>query len=70
MVGFLTMIGYFIVLDDSLQTVALLKMQGYTNREIGQKIERSVPSVERYLKLIRATWSHESSATTRPPEED
>lgn len=48
------------MLDESLANVALLKLQGFTNREIGEKIERSVPSVERYLKLIRETWSNET----------
>ena len=47
------------VLDESLAEVALLKMQGYTNREIGDRIGRSVPTIERYLRLIRTTWTNE-----------
>ncbi len=47
------------VLDDYLANVALLKLQGFTNREIAEQIGRSVPTIERYLKLIRETWSHE-----------
>ena len=44
-------------LDDARREVALLKMQGYKNREIAEKIGKAIPTVERYLKLIRETWS-------------
>ncbi len=44
-------------LDDRLRNVALLRLQGYANDEIAQQVGRSVKSVERYLKLIRETWS-------------
>jgi RNA polymerase sigma factor (sigma-70 family) len=46
-------------LDDHLANVALLKMQGYTNQELAARIGRSVPTVERNLRLIRETWSNE-----------
>jgi RNA polymerase sigma factor (sigma-70 family) len=46
-------------LDDHLANVALLKMQGYTNQELAERIGRSVPTVERNLRLIRETWSNE-----------
>lgn len=57
-------------LNDHLKQVALLKMEGYKNSEIAEKIGRSIPSVERYLKLIRATWTDESnqSESAEPPE--
>ena len=45
-------------------------MQGYSNREIGEKIGRSVPSVERYLKLIRTQWTDEPNESTETPETD
>ena len=61
---------YLNVLSDSLREVALLKMQGHTNREIGDKISRSVPTVERYLRLIRTTWTDEPNDSTRSPEKD
>ena len=48
------------LLNEMHSEVAVLKMQGFSNREISQKIGRSVPSVERYLKKIRAEWSNES----------
>lgn len=42
--------------EGELRTVAVAKMEGYTNEEIARKIGRSVPTVERKLALIRATW--------------
>lgn len=41
---------------DQLRQIAVWKMEGYTNAEIGAKIERAVPTVERKLNLIRTTW--------------
>ncbi len=40
-----------------LRQIAELKMQGYTNAEIADRIERSEPTVERKLKLIRGLWA-------------
>lgn len=39
--------------DDSLREVARLRMEGYSNQEIADRIDRSVKSVERKLRLIR-----------------
>lgn len=47
--------------DDSLRSVALWKMEGYTNREIAEKLGCSVRSVERKLRLIRGTWEREGA---------
>ncbi len=48
------------VLDGAeLRNVAVWKMEGYTNEEIGAKLGRSVGSVERKLRLIRAVWERE-----------
>lgn len=44
-------------LDERLRQVALLRLHGFSNQEIAQKIGRSHKSVERYLKTIRAEWS-------------
>ncbi len=41
--------------DQSLRDVARLRMEGYSNQEIADRIERSVKSVERKLQLIRKT---------------
>jgi RNA polymerase sigma factor (sigma-70 family) len=45
--------------NDELRLIALKKLEGYTNEEIAEKIGRSVPTVERRLRLIRGTWSGE-----------
>jgi DNA-directed RNA polymerase specialized sigma24 family protein len=47
------------VLDPELQTIALLKLEGHTNAEIAAKTGRSVPTVERRLRMIRSTWKRE-----------
>lgn len=44
---------------ENLQETAVLKMQGYTNREIADHFGRSVSYVERKLQLIRRVWSEE-----------
>jgi DNA-directed RNA polymerase specialized sigma24 family protein len=45
--------------DDELVQIALLKLEGCTNREIAGRIDRSLPTVERRLRLIRDTWQKE-----------
>jgi len=42
--------------DDTLQAIAIWKMEGYTNEEIAIKKDCSVRTVERKLRLIRRTW--------------
>ncbi|MEM7557566.1 MAG: sigma-70 family RNA polymerase sigma factor [Planctomycetota bacterium] len=44
-------------LDERQQEIALLKLQGFKNQEIAEKIGRSVKTVERYLKSIREQWN-------------
>ena len=43
-------------LDERLQRVAQLKLEGYKNWEIGQKIQRAEVTVRRYLVEIRELW--------------
>jgi RNA polymerase sigma factor (sigma-70 family) len=45
--------------DAELRQITLLKLEGYNNEEIAGKINRSVPTVERRLRLIRNTWKQE-----------
>ncbi|MBI5759607.1 MAG: RNA polymerase subunit sigma-70 [Planctomycetales bacterium] len=45
--------------DDTLRTVALRKLEGYTNVEIAGLLNCSVAKVERKLKLIRGLWEGE-----------
>jgi len=42
--------------DGQLREIAVWKMEGYTNEEIGKKIDRSIPAVERKLAMIRGFW--------------
>ncbi|MCC7339391.1 MAG: hypothetical protein IT422_30230 [Pirellulaceae bacterium] len=46
-------------MEPRLREVALLKLQGYKNQEIADKIGRSIKSVERYLSTIRQEWAPE-----------
>ena len=42
--------------DDRLKQIALLKLEGYTNPQIAQRVQRSLATVERKLALIRQIW--------------
>jgi DNA-directed RNA polymerase specialized sigma24 family protein len=47
----------FQLLDDSeLRVVALLKMEGYSNEEIAESLDRVPRSIERKLNTIRQIW--------------
>jgi DNA-directed RNA polymerase specialized sigma24 family protein len=45
--------------DGELRSIALWKMEGYTNTEITGKIGKALCTVERRLQLIRDIWSGE-----------
>jgi DNA-directed RNA polymerase specialized sigma24 family protein len=47
--------------DDALRSVAVWKLEGYTNDEIAAKLGRSPATVERKLRLIRDTWEKEAA---------
>ncbi len=50
----------FNLLDDQeLRRNALMKLEGYSNAEIAAEIGRSLPTVERRLKMIREIWKAE-----------
>jgi DNA-directed RNA polymerase specialized sigma24 family protein len=42
--------------DDGLRTIALWKMEAYTNQEIADRLKCSLRRVERKVQLIRAVW--------------
>jgi DNA-directed RNA polymerase specialized sigma24 family protein len=42
--------------DDRLRSIARWKLEGYTNREIAERLGRSEVIVEKKLQLIRAIW--------------
>ena len=49
--------GLFALLPDAeLQSIACLRLEGYSNTEIAAKIGKSVATVERRLREIRACW--------------
>jgi DNA-directed RNA polymerase specialized sigma24 family protein len=52
--------------DATLRSVALWKMEGYTNQEIAAELKLAVPTVERKLARIRATWAKEGPAPEAP----
>ena len=49
--------------DDSLRAVALLRMEGYSNDEVSQRLGFSLRTVARKIELIRRTWADEGGAT-------
>jgi DNA-directed RNA polymerase specialized sigma24 family protein len=42
--------------DEKLRAIAIAKMEGYSNEELGVQLSCSVRSVERKLRLIRDIW--------------
>ncbi len=46
--------------DDSLRSVALAKMEGYTNKQIADRLGCIEQTVERKLRSIRKIWGAES----------
>jgi DNA-directed RNA polymerase specialized sigma24 family protein len=42
--------------DETLRKVALLRMEGFTNEEVADRLGCSLRSVARKLELIRGTW--------------
>jgi DNA-directed RNA polymerase specialized sigma24 family protein len=50
------------LLNDDLRSVALAKMEDYTNPEIAEKLGCSLSTVERSLRLIRKLWQSSTKA--------
>jgi DNA-directed RNA polymerase specialized sigma24 family protein len=48
--------------DPELETVAVCKMEGYTNDEIAAKLDCTVRTVERKLRIIRGLWENENAS--------
>lgn len=49
--------------DETLQSVALWKLEGFTNDEIAEKLECVPRTVERKLQLIRTLWQRSIDAS-------
>jgi DNA-directed RNA polymerase specialized sigma24 family protein len=47
---------------DELRTIAIWKMEGYTNEEIARRLDCATTTVERKLQRIRAQWQEEITA--------
>ena len=47
------------LLDDDQRAIADAKLEGLTNPEIAERINRSLRTVERKLRVIRSLWSEE-----------
>jgi DNA-directed RNA polymerase specialized sigma24 family protein len=47
--------------DDSLRQVALLRMEGYSNEEVADRLRCSLRTVARKLELIRLRWTQEEA---------
>lgn len=50
------------LLDERLRRVAMNKMDGYTNEEIAERLDCSLSTVERSLRLIRKTWTKQEGS--------
>jgi DNA-directed RNA polymerase specialized sigma24 family protein len=48
--------------NDELRSVAVSKMEGYTNEEIAERLGSALATVERRLRLIRKVWEAESAS--------
>jgi RNA polymerase sigma factor (sigma-70 family) len=46
-------------LDDDLRRIVFLKRDGLTNEEIAERINRSLATIERRLRLLRDEWIRE-----------
>ena len=49
--------------DATLRQVALMTLEGYTIKEIAEKLSYSTRSIDRKLALIREIWTEESQPT-------
>ncbi|MCA9213223.1 MAG: sigma-70 family RNA polymerase sigma factor [Planctomycetales bacterium] len=45
--------------DEKLRTIAQLKLEGYTNDEIAEKLDCTTRTIERKLERIRSKWSRD-----------
>lgn len=48
--------GILSMLDQQQREIVLLKLEGYLDREIAERLGVSVPTIERRLRLVRSQW--------------
>lgn len=46
--------------DESQRQIAILKLEGYTNQEISERLDMGLRTVERKLTLIRGKWAKQA----------
>ncbi|MFW6171541.1 MAG: ECF-type sigma factor, partial [Planctomycetota bacterium] len=46
-------------LDEEMRTLICLRIDGYTNEDIGQRLNRSLATIERRFCLLRDQWIEE-----------
>jgi DNA-directed RNA polymerase specialized sigma24 family protein len=46
-----------VLADPELRQIALWRLEGYTNRDIAERLERTERSVERRMERIRSKWT-------------
>lgn len=49
--------------DQVCRDIAQLKLEGYTDDEIGQRLDCSRSTIQRRLRMVRRIWSEEGSGT-------
>ena len=54
--------------DPKLREVARLRMEGYSDREIGEQLDCSRSTVQRRLEIIRRSWIQLEGQTNVDPE--
>lgn len=54
--------------DDSLRQVAQLKLEGFTNEEIAEKLQCAPRTIERKLNKIREDWQNEPLVSDSEPD--
>jgi RNA polymerase sigma factor (sigma-70 family) len=58
-----------VLADPELRQIALWRLEGYTNREIADRLDRTERSVERRMERIRSKWtSYDDRETGHPGE--
>ncbi|HLJ94634.1 MAG TPA: ECF-type sigma factor [Gemmataceae bacterium] len=48
--------------DPEMEAIAIWKMEGFTNEEIAAKLDCSLRTIERKLRIIRGRWAQEDRA--------
>lgn len=61
-----TVDGILSLLDDQQREIIRLKLEGFLDREIAERLSVSIPTIERRLRLIRSQWKDWSEKHSEP----